>query len=84
MLAQSGANILVPSLIDDDGTTQKIIEETGSCYVFMEVDLTDEVVPQQVVEHCVEVFGTVDILVNCAGCIFLRKFVTSTVPNGTR
>ncbi|EOI58389.1 SDR family NAD(P)-dependent oxidoreductase [Enterococcus gilvus] len=66
-LAQSGANILVPSLIDDDGTTQKIIEETGSCYVFMEVDLTDEGVPQQVVEHCVEVFGTVDILVNCAG-----------------
>ena len=66
-LAQSGANILVPSLIDDDGTTQKIIEETGSCYVFMEVDLTEEGVPQQVVEHCVEVFGTVDILVNCAG-----------------
>lgn len=66
-LAKCGANILVPSLIDDDGTTQKIIEETGSCYVFMEVDLTDEGVPQQVVEHCVEVFGTVDILVNCAG-----------------
>ena len=66
-LAKCGANILVPSLIDDDGTTQKIIEETGSCYVFMEVDLTEEGVPQQVVEHCVEVFGTVDILVNCAG-----------------
>lgn len=66
-LAKSGANILVPSLIDDDGTTQKIIEETGSCYVFMEVDLTEEGVPQQVVEHCVEVFGTVDVLVNCAG-----------------
>lgn len=41
-LARSGANILVPSLIDDDGTTQKIIEEIGSCYVFMEVDLTEE------------------------------------------
>lgn len=66
-LAKSGANILVPSLIDDDGTTQKIIEETGSCYVFMEVDLTEEGVPKQVVEHCVEVFGTVDVLVNCAG-----------------
>lgn len=66
-LAKSGANILVPSLIDDDGTTQKIVEETGSCYVFMEVDLTEEGVPQQVIEHCVEVFGTVDVLVNCAG-----------------
>ncbi|MGG5372481.1 SDR family oxidoreductase [Enterococcus sp. AZ196] len=66
-LARSGANILVPSLIDDDGTTQKIIEEIGSCYVFMEVDLTEEGVPQQVVEHCVDVFGTVDVLVNCAG-----------------
>ncbi|MGO3792144.1 MAG: SDR family oxidoreductase [Enterococcus gilvus] len=66
-LAKSGANILVPSLIDDDGTTQKIIEETGSSYVFMEVDLTEEGVPQAVVEHCVEVFGSVDVLVNCAG-----------------
>ncbi|MBM7711006.1 SDR family oxidoreductase [Enterococcus xiangfangensis] len=66
-LAKSGANILVPSLIDDDGTTQKIIEETGSCYVFMEVDLTEENVSKQVVEYCVEVFGGVDILVNCAG-----------------
>lgn len=69
-LAKCGANILVPSLIDDDGTTQKIIEETGSCYVFMEVDLTEEGVPQQVIEHCVEVFGTVDVLVNCAGLYF--------------
>lgn len=36
----------------------------------MEVDLTEEGVPQQVIEHCVEVFGTVDVLVNCAGLYF--------------
>lgn len=75
-LAKSGANILVPSLIDDDGTTQKIIEETGSCYVFMEVDLTEDGVPKQVVEHCVRVFGSVDILVNCAE-VFLSADVIS-------
>lgn len=68
-LAKSGANIFVPSLIDDDGTTQKIIEEIGSCYVFMEVDLTEENIPQQVVEKCIEIFGSVDILVNCANVL---------------
>lgn len=66
-LAKAGANVFVPSVADDDGTTRSLIEATGAAYEFMLADLTAEGVPARVVDSCVRRFGAVDILINSAG-----------------
>jgi NAD(P)-dependent dehydrogenase (short-subunit alcohol dehydrogenase family) len=66
-LAKGGANVFVPSLIDDDGTTRSLIEGAGVRYEFMVADITSDGVPRRVVEECVDRLGTIDILVNSAG-----------------
>jgi NAD(P)-dependent dehydrogenase (short-subunit alcohol dehydrogenase family) len=66
-LAKGGANVFVPSLIDDDGSTRTLVEDAGARYEFIQADITETGVPKQVVEACVEQFGSVDILVNSAG-----------------
>jgi NAD(P)-dependent dehydrogenase (short-subunit alcohol dehydrogenase family) len=66
-LATGGANILVPSLFDDDGTTKALVEECGVQYAFIEADITQDGECKRVVDTCVSSFGSVDILINCAG-----------------
>lgn len=66
-LAKAGANVLVPSLVDDDGSTRALVEETGCRYEFVQVDITAPGEPASVVEACVDRLGSVDILVNSAG-----------------
>lgn len=66
-LAKGGANVLVPSLADDDGSTKKMIEAEGVRYEFSEANITQSGVPRRVVELCVQKFGSVDILINSAG-----------------
>ena len=66
-LATAGANVMVPSLLDDDGTTRSIIESTGAHYEFMQADITQPGVPASIVDHCVSRFGSIDILINSAG-----------------
>ena len=66
-LAKGGANVVVPSLINDDGTTKTLIEGAGVGYHFVEADITQPGVPQRVIQQCADRFGSVDILVNSAG-----------------
>jgi NAD(P)-dependent dehydrogenase (short-subunit alcohol dehydrogenase family) len=66
-LATGGANVFVPSLIDDDGATRTLVERAGARYEFIQADITAAGVPGQVVGACVEHFGSIDILVNSAG-----------------
>ena len=66
-LAKGGANVFVPSIMDDDGSTRKLIEGEGVRYEFMKADITAADVPAQVIAECVGRFGSLDILVNCAG-----------------
>jgi len=66
-LASGGADIFVPSLADDDGTTKELIESTGQRFVFMEADITEDGVPAKVISACVESLGAMDVLVNSAG-----------------
>jgi NAD(P)-dependent dehydrogenase (short-subunit alcohol dehydrogenase family) len=66
-LAKGGANVLVPSIVDDDGTTGPLIAAAGGRYEFMKADITAPGVPKQIVAACVERFGSLDILVNSAG-----------------
>ena len=66
-LAKAGANVLVPSLADDDGTTRALVEAEGVRYEFIEADITEPGAPKQVIDSCVERFGSLDVLVNSAG-----------------
>lgn len=66
-LAKAGANVLVASFMEDDGTTQRLIEGTGHKYDFIKADITEKGMPKAIVQRCVDTFGSVDILVNCAG-----------------
>ena len=66
-LATAGANVFVPSIVDDDGSTKSMIEHAGVRYEFLQADITEAGVPRQAVDACVERLGSVDILVNSAG-----------------
>ena len=66
-LAKAGANVLVPSLMDDDGTTRTMVESCGVSYEFVEADITADGECKRVIDACLKAWGRVDILVNCAG-----------------
>ena len=69
-LAKAGANLFVPSIMADDGTTKDLIEAEGVGYEFMQIDIAGEDAPRKIIETCVEKYGSIDILVNSAGvCI---------------
>lgn len=66
-LAKAGANVMVPSLADDDGSTKKLVEDCGVDYRFIASNITQDGECKRVVDACVDTWGSVDILVNCAG-----------------
>jgi len=73
-LAKGGANVFVPSIIDDasltDGQaadTRALVEAEGVRYEFMKADITEAGTPRRIVDTCVERLGSVDILINSAG-----------------
>ncbi len=66
-LAKGGADIFVPSVVDDGNTTREMIEAEGRRYEFMKADITAPGAPRQIVSACVERLGSLDILVNSAG-----------------
>ena len=66
-LAKGGANVLVPSIIDDDGTTREMVEAEGVRYEFMQADITEAGTAHRIIDTCVDLFGRVDILINSAG-----------------
>jgi NAD(P)-dependent dehydrogenase (short-subunit alcohol dehydrogenase family) len=66
-LAKGGADVLVPSIVDDDGSTKEMIEAAGGRYEFMKADITAPEAPQRVIDACVERLGSIDILINSAG-----------------
>jgi NAD(P)-dependent dehydrogenase (short-subunit alcohol dehydrogenase family) len=66
-LAKAGANLFVPSIMTDDGTTRDLIEAQGVGYDYMQIDISAEGAPKKVIGACIEKFGSIDILVNSAG-----------------
>ena len=66
-LAKGGADVFVPSIVDDDGSTRRMIEAEGVRYEFLQADVTGSGVPKRIVDTCVERLGSVDILINSAG-----------------
>jgi NAD(P)-dependent dehydrogenase (short-subunit alcohol dehydrogenase family) len=66
-LAKAGADLFVPSVMDDDGATRRLVEAAGRRYEFLKVDITAPAAPARVIDACVERLGGLDILVNSAG-----------------
>ena len=66
-LAEAGANIFMPSIMPDDPAFNQVLQNRGAKTGYMHADITQEGVPQEIIERCVTEFGSVDILVNCAG-----------------
>jgi NAD(P)-dependent dehydrogenase (short-subunit alcohol dehydrogenase family) len=72
-LAKAGANLFVPSIMEDDGKTKGLIEAEGVCYEFMKIDITNDSAPMKIIETCVVKLGSIDILVNSAGISILAE-----------
>jgi NAD(P)-dependent dehydrogenase (short-subunit alcohol dehydrogenase family) len=66
-LAKAGADVFVPSIVDDDGSTGDLITAEGVRYEFMKADITAAGAPQEIVGTCVDRLGSLDILINSAG-----------------
>jgi NAD(P)-dependent dehydrogenase (short-subunit alcohol dehydrogenase family) len=66
-LAKAGADVFVPSVTDDDGSTGSMVRAAGRRYEYLKVDLTAAGSATRVIEHCVERLDGLDILVNSAG-----------------
>lgn len=66
-LAKAGADLFIPSFIDDNDTTRRLIEKQGGRVKFMTADITQDNIPTQIITQCITDFGRVDILVNNAG-----------------
>ncbi len=78
-LAKGGANILVVSIVDDDGETKKLVEDCGVEYKFIKSDITADGECKKVIDECVNSWGSIDILVNCAGmCINIEDVTKFT------
>ena len=66
-LAKAGADVFIPTALDDGGATRDLIESSGARVELLTIDLTSKGAPRSVVTECVSTFGTVDIVVNSAG-----------------
>jgi NAD(P)-dependent dehydrogenase (short-subunit alcohol dehydrogenase family) len=64
-LGKAGANVMVVSLLDDAETRQWI--ECSTAYEYIQGDITVDGECKIVVDECVNAWGSIDILVNCAG-----------------
>jgi NAD(P)-dependent dehydrogenase (short-subunit alcohol dehydrogenase family) len=78
-LAKGGANVMVASIMDDDGETKQLVEDCGVSFQYVSGDITADGECKRVVEACVSSWGSIDILVNCAGiCINIEDVTKFT------
>jgi NAD(P)-dependent dehydrogenase (short-subunit alcohol dehydrogenase family) len=66
-LARAGADVFVPSVMDDDGETGRLVAGAGRRYEYLKADITAPGAAAQVIETCAGRLGGIDILVNSAG-----------------
>ena len=64
-MAKAGADIYIPTVADDDGTTTEMIEAEGRRCEIVTADLTVAGTPADVVQGCIDTLGGVDIVVSC-------------------
>ena len=78
-LATAGADILVATYGQEEwDATRKIVESKGRRVEFLNLDLTQDKAPQEVVQTALDKFGRLDILINNAGMIKRNPLLEST------
>jgi NAD(P)-dependent dehydrogenase (short-subunit alcohol dehydrogenase family) len=73
-LAKAGANVMMPSIMPDDPEFNRLIAAQGVAGLYLETDITEEGSAKQIVSRCIAEFGSIDILINCAGINRLGDF----------
>jgi NAD(P)-dependent dehydrogenase (short-subunit alcohol dehydrogenase family) len=79
MLADAGASAVIADLNVDDG--ERLAREIGPSARFCRTDVTDGESAGAAVRACVEAFGRITGLVNCAGIAFGEKVVGRSGPH---
>jgi NAD(P)-dependent dehydrogenase (short-subunit alcohol dehydrogenase family) len=78
-LAKGGANVLAVSMVEEDGETKGFVEDCGVAYRHVYSDITAYGECKKAVDTCVSTWGSMDILVNCAGiCINIEDVTRFT------
>ena len=78
-LAKAGANVLAVSLVEEDDETRQWVEDCGVEYRHLAADITADGECKRAVDACVAAWGSIDILVNCAGiCINIEDVTQFT------
>lgn len=80
-LAKGGANVMAVSIMEEDGETKEWVESCGVQYKYVNADITAEGQCKRVVDECVNTWGSIDILVNCAGICINIEDVTKFTRN---
>jgi NAD(P)-dependent dehydrogenase (short-subunit alcohol dehydrogenase family) len=69
-IAKAGANLFIPTIIDDGNETNQLIQSEGVMSETLLIDITQPGAPKEIMDACIKRYGSVDILVNSAGiCI---------------
>jgi NAD(P)-dependent dehydrogenase (short-subunit alcohol dehydrogenase family) len=71
-LAKAGANLFIPSILDDKDATKDLVEAQGVAHESVMIDITEEGAPKKIIETCVANLGSIDILVNSAGVCLME------------
>ena len=71
-LAKAGADLFIPTVVEEQGETRKLIESQGVRAEFLAIDITGPGAPQKIVQECLQKLGGLDILVNNAGIMNLK------------
>lgn len=72
LFSEKGADIILIDLLEDElKEVGKSLEKNGSRILALNYDITKIENVNKIVEESIEKFGKIDILVNCAGVVFL-------------
>jgi NAD(P)-dependent dehydrogenase (short-subunit alcohol dehydrogenase family) len=66
-LAKAGANLFIPSIVEEDKNKDSLMRGQCGTARFMQTDITKKGEPKRIIEACINTLGSLDILVNNAG-----------------
>ena len=75
--AKEGARVVIADILEQQGQeTARMVTEAGGQGLFVSVDVSNKVAVEAMVQRTLEVFGTIDVLVNNAGICPFHDFLS--------